>query len=114
MGVYPSRIDLTRGFADSRTFTYRSLSSRIQRSLNRRVGLAIHGIARLKPGVTIEQARADMQGVTDNLAKIYPRWDQGTGTTILPLKQALVGSVRQFLLLLFGAVGSSCSSPAST
>jgi predicted permease len=105
VGVFPSRIDLTRGFADSKDI-YMPLAEFTNPVLmNRGAGLGIHGIARLKPGVTIEQARADMQGVTNNLAKIYPQWDQGTGATILPLKEALVGSVRQFLLLLLGAVG---------
>jgi predicted permease len=72
---------------------------------NRGAGLGIHGIARLKPGVSIEQARADMDGVTRNLAGIYPDADKGTGATLTPLKEEAVGSVRPFLLLLLGAVG---------
>src|SRR6266404_5070021 len=40
--------------------------------MNRASGLGLHGIGRLKPGVTIEQARADMERVTQNLASTYP------------------------------------------
>lgn len=71
----------------------------------RGAGLGIHGIGRLKPGVTIEQARADMAGVTRNLAAAYPDVDKGIGATILPLKQEMVGDVQPFLLVLLAAVG---------
>jgi predicted permease len=71
---------------------------------NREAGLAIHGIGRLKPGVTIEQARADMGEVTQNLAAAYPKEDKGVGATLNSLKQEMVGNVRPFLLMLFAAV----------
>jgi predicted permease len=72
---------------------------------DRGAGLGIHGIARLKPGVTIEQARADMEQVTRNLERTYPDKNKGIGATIRPLKQEMVGKVRPLLLLLLGAVG---------
>ena len=72
---------------------------------NRLAGLGIHGIARLKPGITIEQARTDMQRVTNYMAQTYPDADRGTGATLDPLKERMVGKVRGFLLLLLGAVG---------
>jgi predicted permease len=72
---------------------------------NRYAGLGIHGIGRLKPGVTIEQARADLAGVSQILATLYPKEDQGVGATLNPLKQEMVGDVRPFLLVLFAAVG---------
>ncbi len=71
----------------------------------RSAGLGIHGIGRLKPGVSIEQARADMDSVTRHLGAIYPDIDKGTGATLIPLKEKSVGNVRPFLLLLLGAVG---------
>jgi ABC-type antimicrobial peptide transport system permease subunit len=72
--------------------------------LNRGAGLGIHGIGRLKPGVTIEQARADMDEVTRNLIAAYPDTDKGIGAAVLPLKQDMLGEVTPFLLLLLGAV----------
>jgi predicted permease len=71
----------------------------------RGAGLGIHGIARLKPGVTLEQARADMALVTQSLARAYTDTDRGLGATLVPLKEQIVGRVRPLLLVLFGAVG---------
>jgi len=71
----------------------------------RGAGLGIHGIARLKAGVTLEQARADMALVTQNLARAYPDTDRGLGATLVPLKEQIVGRVRPLLLVLLGAVG---------
>jgi predicted permease len=73
--------------------------------LKRGAGLGIHGFGRLKPGVTIEQARADMDTVTRNLAAAYPDDDKGIGANLVPLKQRMVGNVQAFLLVLLAAVG---------
>jgi len=72
---------------------------------SRNSGLGIHGIGRLKPGVTIEQARADMDRVTRNLAAVYPDADTGIGAALVPLREAMVGRIRPYLLMLLGAVG---------
>ena len=73
--------------------------------MNRGAGLGIHGIARLKPGVTLEQARADMDQVTRDLAAAFPDADRGISASIVPLKEQMVGDVRPTLLVLFAAVG---------
>ena len=72
---------------------------------HRTAGLGIHGVGRLKPGVTVAQARADMDDVTRGLAAAYPDVNKGIGATVVPFRDALVGSVRPILLLLLGAVG---------
>ena len=71
----------------------------------RGAGLGIHGIGRLNPGVSIEQARADMERVTANLAAIYPDTDKGIGAHLTPFRRALLGDIQPILLVLFGAVG---------
>jgi predicted permease len=71
----------------------------------REAGLGIHGIGRLKPGVSIEQARADMERVSRNLAMAYPDANKSISAKVIPLKQQMVGAVRPFLLVLLGAVG---------
>jgi len=71
----------------------------------REAGLGIHGIGRLKPGVTLQQARADMDGVTRNLAAAYPDADKGISAGIRPLREDMVGDIQPFLLVLLGAVG---------
>jgi predicted permease len=73
--------------------------------LNRGAGLGIHGMGRLKPGVSIEQARADMEGVTRNLADAFPDADKGISAKLVPLKQQMVGYIQAPLLVLLAAVG---------
>ncbi len=72
---------------------------------SRGAGLGIHGVGRLKPGVTIEQARADMNQVAQNLAVAYPDSDKGIGASLIPIQSDMVGDVRPTLLILLGAVG---------
>ena len=73
--------------------------------LDRRVGMGMDAVGRLKPGVTFLQARADMNGVAENLARAYPQADKNSGITLIPLKQNMVGNVAPLLYVLLGAVG---------
>jgi len=66
--------------------------------------LGMKGIGRLKPGVTLAQARADMDSVTQNLAAAFPQADAGEGATLVPLKQKMTGDIEPFLLVLLAAV----------
>ncbi len=61
-------------------------------------------IARLKPGVTLEQARTELNTISDRLAQQYPKDDKGWGATAIPMRQDLVGDVRTPLLIVLGAV----------
>jgi predicted permease len=72
---------------------------------NRSAALSLHGIGRLKPGVTLSQAQADLDRVMRDLAVAYPDNNRGNGATLIPLKELLVGDVRLILWMLFGAVG---------
>ena len=62
------------------------------------------GIGRLKPGVTLEQARADMALVQAQLGSQHPETDRNIGVDLVPLKEATVGGVRRSLWLVFSAV----------
>ncbi len=73
--------------------------------IHRTAGLGIHGIGRLKPGVTFEQARADMAAVTGALAATYPADDKGIGATIVPIKDDMLSDIPFYLKVLLGAVG---------
>ena len=73
--------------------------------LQRGAGLGFHGVGRLKPGLTIEQARADMEGVTRNLARAFPDADKGISAKLVPLKRQIIGGVRPVLMVLLAAVG---------
>ena len=60
---------------------------------------------RLAPGVTMDQARAEMQIVDRNLAAQYPDENKNRNTVLFALHQRIVGDTQQSLLILFAAVG---------
>jgi putative ABC transport system permease protein len=62
--------------------------------------------ARLKPGVTLQQARAEMTGIAARLEKQFPRENEDIGISIVPLHEDMVGGIRPMLLVLLAAVGS--------
>lgn len=72
---------------------------------DRRVGMGLRAVARMKPGVSLEQARADMDGIGRSLAEMYPDADKGSSPAVEPLKKDIVGDVQVSLFVLLGAVG---------
>ena len=67
-------------------------------------GWGLDAIGRLKPGVTMEQAREDMDRVSRDLAAAYPDVDSDKTANLLSLKEEMVGRVQSILLLLLGSV----------
>jgi putative ABC transport system permease protein len=61
-------------------------------------------IGRLRPGVSLAQAQADMTAVAAGLAREYPADDGDFGVAVVPLRQDLLGPTGPILLLLLGAV----------
>jgi predicted permease len=70
----------------------------------RRGNYSYNTLARLKPGVTLAQARTDMSGVAARLAQEFPITNTDEGTHLMPLKERLTGDARPQLLVLLGAV----------
>src|SRR5437762_4048255 len=60
---------------------------------------------KLKPGVTVDQARTEMKGIAARLEKTYPDTNGGETAVVSPLLDNLVGKYRTDLGLLLGAVG---------
>ncbi len=60
---------------------------------------------RLKPGMALSQAQAEMSTIDRRLAEQYPNTERDRETLLVPLHQWLTGDVRPALLVLFGAVG---------
>jgi putative ABC transport system permease protein len=62
------------------------------------------GVARLKRGVTVPQARAQLDTVMDGIRREYPQYTQNATAAVVPLQEQLVSGVRTRLLTLMGAV----------
>lgn len=62
-------------------------------------------VARLKPGITLDQARADTDTIGVRLAQQYPAENSTNTYSLVPLQEQVTGKVRAALLLLLGAVG---------
>ncbi len=103
VGVMPE------GFAypDNRTDLWRA--ARVDpANLPNRAGHNYQGIARLAPGVSLEQAQANMSGIAARLQERYPdNYPEGSGwgVILVPLYEHTVGRVRPALVVLLGAVG---------
>ncbi|MGA8596072.1 MAG: ABC transporter permease [Bryobacteraceae bacterium] len=75
----------------------------LEATMHERGGNHLRVFARLKPGVTLAQARADMARVTGRLEKEYPATNRNV--VVRPLKENVVGNVETPLLMMLGAVG---------
>jgi predicted permease len=73
-------------------------------------------VGRLKPGVTIAQAQLQMDGIAQNLAATYPE-NESWHLTLVPYREAVVGTIGPVLFVLLGAVGTvlliACGNVAS-
>jgi len=61
--------------------------------------------ARLKPGVTLAQARTEMNEITAGLKRAYPDSNSGAGAYLVPMQEELVSEIRPALMILLAAVG---------
>ncbi len=87
-------------FVDDRSFTRATATA----PLSRRVRM-LSVVARLRDGVTPEQAEAETQGIARQLAESQRDTNTGIGASLVPVHEQAVGSVRPALLLLLGGVG---------
>ncbi len=65
----------------------------------------LEGVGRLKDGVTVGGALAEMQSIAKQLEAQYPDSNRGQGATVFPLSEAMVGQIRPILLVLLGGAG---------
>jgi putative ABC transport system permease protein len=83
----------------------------------RRTGRFLSVLARLKPGVSIQQAQAEMSGIAGRLTAAYPEFDTGWSANVEPLRNSLVRQVKTSLIMLLGAValllGVACANVAN-
>ncbi|HJZ82783.1 MAG TPA: ABC transporter permease [Pyrinomonadaceae bacterium] len=77
----------------------------ISNELRQRSGRFARAVARLKPGVTVEQAQNEMNVIGARLEQQYPEFNARWGVTVVPLRTQFTGEIRKPLLVLLGAVG---------
>ena len=61
-------------------------------------------VGRLKPGMDLARARADLLAVSDRFRPLYPAWKQDWTLTVVPMHEQITGDIRPILLVLLGAV----------
>jgi predicted permease len=72
---------------------------------DRGVGMGMHVVGRLNPGVTIQQAQSELDGIAANLAREFPKENKNSGIQVVSLSEDILGDARRPLMLLLGAVG---------
>jgi putative ABC transport system permease protein len=65
----------------------------------------LYAVGRLKPGVSQEQAQAEMKLIASQLQQQYPETNADRGVRVVPLHKQVVGNVESYLYMLFAAVG---------
>jgi putative ABC transport system permease protein len=100
IGVMPSNFS----FPDEQLDLWRPMALSPEQAQNRQAGY-LRVIGRLKPGVTIEQSRTDLNTIAGRLEEQYPDTNAGWGVNTISLHQEIVGKVSRPLLVLLGAVG---------
>lgn len=71
---------------------------------DRGVGMGMRVVARLKPGISAQQAQSELDGIARALAREYPKENKEHGISTISLRDDLLGDVRTPLLVLLGAV----------
>jgi putative ABC transport system permease protein len=73
--------------------------------LRQRGSVYLQAVARLKPGIAVAEAQAEMAAIARQLEQLYPETNQGRNVLVLSLHDDTVGEVRLALWVLLGAVG---------
>ncbi len=81
------------------------LPFQISNEMRGRRGRFASAVARLKPGVTIQQAQAEMDTIGARLAQQYPMFNTLWGVNVVPLRTQFTGEIKRPLLILLGSVG---------
>ena len=96
VGVLPASFQFARsGSAEFWTTLHADGQCDVRRSCH-----SLTGVARLKDGVSVEKANAEMKAIAAQLEKQYPDSNRGQGAIVEPLSDVIVGDVRPILLVL--------------
>ena len=100
IGVMPARFEFPE--KDDEIWVPIAFDAREAANRNRHY---LEVVARLKPGVTLEQAQTEMTTIGARLQQQYPQTNTDIGVAITPLHEHMVGDIKPALLILLGAVG---------
>ncbi len=101
VGVLPIDFQFApRGKAEFWTTLHASDSCALRRSCHN-----FNGVARLKEGVTVATALANMKTIARQLELQYPNDNRDQGASVLPLSEVIVSNIRPILLVLLGGAG---------
>jgi len=70
----------------------------------RKSGRFLRSVARLKPGVSVQQAQAELDAIGKQLESAYPDYNKGWGVNLVAMHEQIVGDIRPVLLVLLAAV----------
>jgi predicted permease len=114
VGVVPASFS---GRTDASEVWVSMIATSSQEAREDRGGRGFAALARLGPGVSIEQAQADITLVAKQLEQAYPKTNERRGVEVSPLANEVFGQIRPAISLLFGAVAFvlviACASVAS-
>ncbi len=98
VGILPANFDM---FGRIDVWTPMAMDPATTERANRSWGV----FARLRPGVTAQQAQAEMSGIASRLSRQYPATNENWGLRVVPLHQLVSGLVTTPLMMLLGSVG---------
>lgn len=102
VGVMPEGFRFPAG--DEHRDYYTPFTEDIGPAKGQRDSIWLEAIGKMRPGVTVEQATADLATIAARLEKQYPNENTGLGMQAKSMHEEIVGDVRPALLMLFGAV----------
>jgi putative ABC transport system permease protein len=102
VGIMPPDFDFPVGAEKVEIWVPLTLSPEL---LADRANHNVSVVARLKPGVTLQQAQAEMKNIAGQLAQAYPETNREFGVTLVPLHEEVIRGIKKPLLILFGTVG---------
>ncbi len=100
IGILPPGPVYSGGFDVLIPFVFGSESWHQSRRDNR-----LRVVGRLKPGVSLAEARVQLQSIRKRLNHLYPEYKQSWSVAVIPLQEELTGAISGPLWILFGAVG---------
>jgi putative ABC transport system permease protein len=105
IGVMPRGFEYPVGAVDPTEVWVPKVFAAADRQRGTSFGRFLQVIGRLRDGVSIDTARANIGAITTSLAVTTPRWFEGRRVTVEPLHAFLASGVRTWMVLLLGAVG---------